>query len=132
MQEVREDVGVVPLRAVGTESRRDELVVTTPDERYDRNVEMLRAWQAGRSRTEIAEYFGLSLSWTNELLRRFGADIPTTGRGVRVPLDVGEVVSQYDSGMQVREIAEWHNVSYGKIHGLLKKAEVKMRPRGGR
>lgn len=96
----------------------------------ERNRRMVRDHNAGHSVTQIAQQYGLSLSWTGELLRQHGADMPTSGRGIRCDLDVGEVVRQYESGQTVREVAALQGVSYGKIYRLLADAGVTMRPRG--
>jgi hypothetical protein len=101
-------------------------------ERAERNVRLLAAWCAGRPMVELAREFGLSLSWTVALLRKLGADVPETGRGIKCPLDESAVVGQYESGLTVREVAGLNGVSYGKIYRLLQDAGVSMRPRGGR
>ncbi|MEV7097995.1 hypothetical protein AB0M80_34620 [Amycolatopsis sp. NPDC051045] len=98
--------------------------------RDERNRRMVRDHSTGQTVTEIARKYGLSVSWTGPLLRQHGADMPTTGRGIRCELDVGEVVRQYESGQTVRELAALHGVAYGKIFGLLLDAGVTMRPRG--
>jgi hypothetical protein len=98
--------------------------------RDERNRRMVRDHNAGHSVTQIARQYGLSLSWTGELLRQHGADMPTTGRGIRCDLDVGEVIGQYEAGQTVREVAAAHGASYGKIYRLLSDAGVKFRPRG--
>lgn len=104
----------------------------TDAERAERNARLLAAWCAGTPMVELAREFGLSLSWTGTLLRKLGADVPETGRGIKCQLDDPEVVDQYESGLTVREVAELNGVSYGKIYRLLQDAGVSMRPRGGR
>ena len=96
----------------------------------ERNRRMVRDHNAGKTVTVIAQTYGLSLSWTGALLRQHGADMPTSGRGIRCELDASEVVGQYEAGQTVRELAALHGVSYGKIYRLLMDAGVTMRPRG--
>lgn len=102
------------------------------DRRTDRNRRMVQDWQNGASITQIAQQYGLSLNWTGSLLRQNGADLPTIGRGIKRDLDSEEVVTSYLDGATVREIADAHDVSYGKIYRLLQQHRVPMRPRGGR
>jgi hypothetical protein len=101
-------------------------------ERAERNARLLAGWRAGMPMVELAREFDLSLSWTGALLRKLGADVPETGRGIKCQLDESEVVGQYESGLTVREVAGLNGVSYGKIYRLLQDAGVRMRPRGGR
>jgi hypothetical protein len=96
----------------------------------ERNRRMVRDHNAGHSVTQIAQQYDLSLSWTGQLLRQLGANMPTSGRGIRCDLDVGEVIGQYEAGQTVRQVAAAHGVSYGKAYRLLVDAGVKMRPRG--
>jgi hypothetical protein len=85
-----------------------------------------------RNQAEIAETFGLSLSWTGEVLRSYVDDMPVTGRGYTCDIDKAVVQRQYEQGGTIREIADAHDVSYGTIRRLLKRAGVPMRPRGVR
>jgi transposase len=100
--------------------------------RTDRNRRMVLDWQNGATITQIAQQYGLSLNWTGSLLRQNGADLPTVGRGIKRDLDSEEIVASYLDGATVREIADAHEVSYGKIYRLLQQNRVPMRPRGGR
>jgi hypothetical protein len=79
---------------------------------------------------ELAREFGLSLNWTGALLRKLGANVPETGRGIKCLLDEDEIVEQYASGLTVRDVARLNAVSYGTIYRLLQRAGVSMRPRG--
>ena len=97
-----------------------------------RNRQMVCDWESGQSISQIARTHGLSLNWTGALLRQLGADLPTSGRGIRCDLDVAEVVQAYEQGLTVRAVADSYGVSYGKIYRLLSAAEVTFRPRGGR
>lgn len=106
--------------------------MTTPDERDARNIDMLQAWDAGRTVSEIAARFGLSLGWVGVVLRDLGAEMPPIRKGVkRGDVDVDEVVGQYlVGGMTVRAIAEAQGASYGTIYRRLEAAGVPMRRRG--
>jgi transposase len=99
--------------------------------RTERNHLMVRDWQDGATITQIAQRYGLSLNWTGRLLRMNGADLPETGRGIKLHLDSARIVTEYRDGATVRTIADTHGVSYGKIYRLLKEQGVLMRPRGG-
>ncbi|WP_284742807.1 helix-turn-helix domain-containing protein [Amycolatopsis sp. RTGN1] len=99
--------------------------------RAARNRRMVRDHSAGKTVTEIARMYGLSLNWTGELLRQHGANMPTSGRGIRCDLDIDEVVCQYESGSTIREVAGLYDVSYGKVYRLLAAVGVTFRPRGG-
>lgn len=109
--------------------------MTTPEERDDRNVAMLRAWDAGHSVTEIAKRFELSLSWTGIVLRELGAEMPPIRKGVkRTDVDplVDDLVDEYVVGeMTIRAIAEKHSLTYSTVYRRLIDAGVELRPRGG-
>ncbi|WP_410631407.1 helix-turn-helix domain-containing protein [Amycolatopsis sp. cmx-4-83] len=100
--------------------------------RSDRNRRMVQDWENGATVTQIARRYRLSLSWTGVLLRRNGADLPRTGRGIKRELDTDEVIADYLDGATVRALADAHDVSYGKIYRLLQQHRVPMRPRGGK
>lgn len=99
--------------------------------RSERNRRMVQDWRDGATITQLAQRYGLSLSWTSALLRQNGADLPTAGRGIKRELDVEQIVTDYLEGATVRTIAETHHVSYGKVYNLLRHYDVPMRPRGG-
>jgi len=99
--------------------------------RAERNRRMVRDWENGTPVTQIARRYGLSLSWTGALLRQNGADLPKIGRGIKRELDTDRVIAEYLDGATVRELADAHHVSYGKIYRLLQQHRVPMRPRGG-
>lgn len=100
--------------------------------RRERNARMVADWRQGDSVTTISRRYGLSLSWTGALLRQHGAELPTSGRGIKVELDGDAVEHEYLIGEStVRRIAEDLEVSYGKIHRLLQARGVQMRRRGG-
>jgi Mor family transcriptional regulator len=111
----------------------DDSAAPEPDaaRRTERNRRMVRDWQDGSTITQIAQRYGLSLNWTGRLLRKNGADLPETGRGIKLDLDADRIVTEYAEGATVRTIADKHHVSYGKIHRLLREHGVPMRPRGG-
>ncbi|MFJ9780184.1 helix-turn-helix domain-containing protein [Amycolatopsis sp. NPDC101161] len=100
--------------------------------RAERNRRMVEDWRSGASIAQIAQRYGLSPNWTGALLRRNGADLPETGRGFKLDLDADRIVTAYLDGATVREIADAHEVSYGKVYRLLQQHRVPMRPRGGR
>ncbi|SFO06061.1 helix-turn-helix domain-containing protein [Amycolatopsis rubida] len=111
----------------------------TSDERYhdkqigrvERNRQMLGKWRAGASITQIADEFGLSLSWTGRLLRQEGAVMPEIRQGVRRELDVPRIVREYEAGGTLQNIADAHETSYGTIRRLLLREKVAIRPHGG-
>jgi Mor family transcriptional regulator len=111
----------------------DDSAAPDPDvaRRTERNRRMVRDWQDGSTITQIAQRYGLSLNWTGRLLRRNGADLPETGRGIKLDLDAEQIAAEYSDGATVRAIADTHAVSYGKIYRLLRQHGVPMRPRGG-
>ena len=123
---------VVSAPDAGSRSGANRPVSLSDEKRAKRNAQLLAGWRAGTPMVELAREFGLSLSWTGALLRKLGADVPETGRGIKCQLDESAVVGQYESGLTVREIAWLNGVSYGKIYRLLQDAGVSMRPRGGR
>ncbi|WIY02103.1 hypothetical protein QRX60_50315 [Amycolatopsis mongoliensis] len=75
------------------------------DQRLQRNALLLSAWSSGKTIVELSREFGLSPNWTGALLRKLGADVPETGRGIKCHLDENEVVDQYESGLTIREVA---------------------------
>ncbi|WP_336159888.1 helix-turn-helix domain-containing protein [Amycolatopsis sp. VC5-11] len=99
--------------------------------RIERNRQMLAMWRAGASITEIANMYGLSLSWTGRLLRQEGAVLPEIRQGVRRALDVPRIVREYESGATIQSIADAHQASYGTIRRLLLREKVRIRPHGG-
>jgi hypothetical protein len=100
-------------------------------EREARNKAMVAEWRRGDSPTSIASRHGLSISWTGQLLRVHGAELPRAGRGIKVDLDGEAVKREYlDNVRTVRAIADDLGVSYGKIYRLLKGRNVAMRRRG--
>ena len=105
----------------------------SPDpRREERNRRMAQAWRGGATKTEIAQTFGLSLNRTGEVLRRYVADLPTSGQGFKRDLDIDTVRGMYERGMTMRDIAEALDSSYGKIHRLLQAHDVPLRARGAR
>ncbi|RSD13972.1 helix-turn-helix domain-containing protein [Amycolatopsis eburnea] len=100
--------------------------------RTERNRRMVQDWENGTSITQIAQRYGLSPNRTGTLLRQNGANLPTAGRGIKRDLDTAKIVADYLDGATIREIADAQQVSYGKVHRLLRQQQVPMRPRGGR
>ncbi len=100
-------------------------------DREKRNRRILRDYASGQSISAISRTYELSPHWTGTLLRQLGADVPKTGRGIRIDLDTDEVAREYESGLTVRQVAALYGVSYGKIYRLLVEAGVTFRPRGG-
>jgi hypothetical protein len=106
-------------------------MTTSQATRKKRNKKMVADWNRGDSVTTISGRYRLSLGWTGVLLRRHGAKLPNSGRGIKVELDEPAVEDEYLRGGTVRSIADDLEVSYGKIYRLLQAREVPMRPRGG-
>ncbi|MBB2500246.1 transposase family protein [Amycolatopsis echigonensis] len=94
---------------------------------------MVAEYNNGASQTEIANKYGLSLSWTGRLLRQAGAQLPPIRQGVkRTDLKHAVIVRQYlVTEASIRKIAAYHGTSYGTIRRILQRHGVVLRPHGG-
>lgn len=95
----------------------------------ERNRLMAADARAGASITEVAQKYGLSPNWAGAILDQQG--VPRRSqRGVRQQIDGDGMVKAYLEGRTIREIADWHETSYGTVYRLLRARGVRMRPRG--
>ncbi|WP_208637432.1 helix-turn-helix domain-containing protein [Amycolatopsis echigonensis] len=96
-----------------------------------RNEKMAQAYRDGATITRIAAVYGLSLSWTGRILRQQGVAMPPVRQGVKRELNIARVVSDYEGGATIQQVADTHHASYGTIRRLLLREKVAIRPHGG-
>ncbi|WP_376772166.1 helix-turn-helix domain-containing protein [Amycolatopsis echigonensis] len=57
--------------------------------------------------------------------------MPPVRQGVKRELNVARVVSDYQGGATIQQVADTHHASYGTIRRLLLREKVAIRPHGG-
>jgi transposase len=103
----------------------------TPEQRQQRNADMVRAAHDGATYSELAKLYGLSLNWAGRVIRRNGGPIPPHGKGVKRDVNYSQCREEYEAGKKIRTLADNAGVSYGAMRRGLLKAGAVFRARGG-
>jgi predicted transcriptional regulator len=94
--------------------------------------EVVRAYEAGATVTELASTYGCSTTTVREVLQERGVEL--RNRGPRSPLDGrhAEVAAAYEAGATVRELVERFGANQRTVRKVLADAGVVMRRTGPR
>jgi Mor family transcriptional regulator len=94
--------------------------------------EVVRAYEAGATVTELAARYGCSTTTVRDVLELRG--VARRARGPRSPLDgrEAEVVAAYEAGATVRELVDRFGANQRTVRRVLADAGVVMRRTGPR
>lgn len=94
----------------------------------EQEAKLCRAYEAGATRKQLADDFGIATKTVTAILKRRG--VKSRWRKL-TEADVDEAVRLYGQGLSLERVGERLGVNAGTVHYQLKKRGVQMRSRHG-
>ncbi|ADJ48094.1 hypothetical protein AMES_6269 [Amycolatopsis mediterranei S699] len=95
---------------------------------FERDSDLVRAYERGTSIGELAERTGLSYTWMRRRLINAGAELRPRPVAKACPVPIEQLADEYRAGASILQLAKTHGLYYKRVRELLLDHEVPLRP----